>query len=199
MTNLLNDTRSALSLLLTRRSSLAMNLVAPGPSCDELNLLLTSGMRVPDHGKLTPWRIQIIQGDATLAFADYIDQRWSEDAPEYAASKRSVYQKFNCECPLILVVTSSPDSAKFEKIPLLEQQLSGGALCQNLLLAAHAQGYAAQWLTGWPARSAAVKAFLGHSEDTDILGFIYIGTATIPVKDRPRPSLENIVSEWLPH
>ena len=81
-------------------------------------------------------------------------------------------------------------------MPLIEQHLSGGALCQNMLIASHALGYVAQWITGWPAYHAEIKSILGHSADVDILGFIYIGSAAEPLSERPRPSFENIVSHW---
>ena len=97
--------------------------------------------------------------------------------------------------PVLLAVTARVDP-HHPKIPLMEQQLSGGALCQNILVAAHASGFVAQWLTEWPSYHPAVRQALGHSPDTEIIGFIYIGTSTSPPNERPRPAFETVVSEW---
>jgi nitroreductase len=97
--------------------------------------------------------------------------------------------------PILLAVTARLEP-QHPKIPLMEQKLSGGALCQNLLVAAHAAGFAAQWLTEWPAYHAAVREALGHDAETEIIGFIYIGTPTATPTERARPTLEQAVSEW---
>jgi nitroreductase len=99
--------------------------------------------------------------------------------------------------PILLAVTCYPNEEKMDKIPLWEQILSGGALCQNILNASHAMGYSAQWLSEWPSYHKAVKNLLGHKEAIEIYGFIFIGTATMPPKERKRIGAEDVVSEWL--
>ena len=98
--------------------------------------------------------------------------------------------------PLLLVVTSHVDPARFAKVPAIEQVLSAGAVCQNILIAAQALGYGAQWVTGWPAYHADVRAALGHDADTEIVGFIHLGTAASAPNERPRPDRDAVVSEW---
>ena len=100
--------------------------------------------------------------------------------------------------PVLLIVSFHPNKQKLAKIPEVEQLLSTGAVCQNILVATQALGYNAQWVTDWPAYHPEIRRFLGHDEETQIVGFIHIGTAAEPPKERPRPDLDSIVSEWKP-
>ena len=187
---------TTIDLLLTRRSVLAINLVDPAPDDDELEQILRAGIRVPDHGRAEPWRIQILRKEAQRALAEVcvdIFVRENPDAPEPVIEQERQRQQ---RSPLLLVVTSHPNAEKFAKVPELEQVLSSAAVCQNILIATQALGYNAQWVTGWPAYHAEVREALGHSADTDIVAFIHIGTASEAPNERQRPDFDTIVSEW---
>ncbi len=186
---------SAIDLLTTRRSVLARNMAEPGPSEDELQQILVAGTRVPDHGKLGPWRIQILNKDAQRQLGEVVAKRFVEVQGERANEKMVEFERDRPQrAPVLLVVTSKLTVP--HNIPELEQRLSGGAVCMNLLNAAHALGYGAQWLSEWIAYDDEIKTTLGHDADTDIIGFIYIGTPTEPPKERTRPDLTDVVSEW---
>lgn len=186
--------RPAIDVLLTRRSVLAGKIVEPGPDDASLRLILKAGLRVPDHGKLAPWRIQILRKPAQAALGDLLAKRFAATNPEARDRQIETERQRPQRAPVLLVVTSKPK--KDAAIPLLEQRLSAGAICINLLNASHALGFAAQWLTEWPAYDDAVKAALGHGPDDQIVGFVYIGSAAEPPTERPRPEVEDIVSEW---
>ena len=182
------------SFLKTRRSVLARQMTAPGPDETQLQSLLEIGARVPDHGKLTPWRFLVFQGEARLDFDDmlrgiYVAQNPKAETAEIEAS---------CACmsraPLIIGVVSSPK--EHPKVPEWEQYLSAGAACQNILSAAQAMGFAAQWLTQWYAYDETVLSHLSLSKTERVAGFIYIGTAIEPPKERARPDLEDITTHW---
>ena len=186
---------NAIELLTTRRSILARNLGEPGPGADDLDKILVAGTRVPDHGKLGPWRIQVLHKEAQRRLGDVVAKRFVENQGERANEKMIEFERDRPQrAPVLLVVTSQLTVP--HNIPEIEQRLSGGAVCMNLLNAAHALGYGAQWLSEWMAYDDEIKATLGHGPDTDIIGFIYIGTATEPPKERTRPELDTIVSEW---
>ena len=185
----------AIELLRTRRSVLARNLGEPGPGPEELDLILEAGMRVPDHGKIGPWRIQVISKSGQAALGDLCAELFSKQHGERANPKMIEFERNRLQrAPVLLAVTARVQVP--HKIPELEQRLSGGALCMNVLNAAHALGYGAQWLTEWPAFDGEVKQMLGHDPETDIIGFIYIGTAVQPSAPRDRPTAEVVVSEW---
>lgn len=185
----------AIDLLLTRRSVVAKDLVGPGPDTAELEKILTAGIRVPDHGKIGPWRIQVLHEAGQKALGEVFATRFGEIWGEDATDKMLEFERARPgRAPVLLVVTANLNPQ--HKVPLVEQQMSGGALCMNLLNAAHALGYAAQWLTEWPAFDAGVKQALGHTSETEIIGFIYIGSAAAPPPERTRPDLEAVVSEW---
>ncbi|NQW08943.1 MAG: nitroreductase [Alphaproteobacteria bacterium] len=184
-----------LDLLLTRRSVVAKNLSEPGPSDVELEVILQAGIRVPDHGKLGPWRIQVLKKAGQAALGEVYARLFAADHPEAEPRLIEVERQRPQRAPVLLAVTARIDPLH-PKIPELEQRMSGGALCQNILIAAHASGYAAQWLTEWPAFHPGVKQALGHDAEADIIGLIYIGTPTEPPSERNRPTLDQVVSEW---
>ena len=192
----LNVTDSALELLLTRRSQVAARIVAPGPSPEQLEQIISAGLRVPDHCRAEPWRVQIIESDGRRKLVDLQTELFLKENEPGQDKKLEILNQITIEAPILLVVTAYPNAEKFEKAPLIEQLLSGGALCQNMLLAAHAMGFVAQWITGWRAYHDDIKALLGHKSNVDILGFICIGSADTPPVERPRPSYENIVAHW---
>ncbi|MDJ0951561.1 MAG: nitroreductase [Alphaproteobacteria bacterium] len=186
----------ALDTLLSRRSVLAAKQVEPGPDDEQLRLILTAGLRVPDHGKLAPWRIQILRKPAQAALGDLLAEEFVRANPNARDRLIELERQRLQRAPILLVVTSTPNLDC--PIPVLEQRLSAGALCMNMLNAAHAQGFAAQWLTEWPAYNEAVKARLGHGPDDQIVGFIYLGSAAEPPAERKRPEIEDVASEWTP-
>lgn len=184
-----------LDLLLTRRSISAKDMAEPGPDDATLQKILSAGIRVPDHGKLGPWRIQVLRKPGQEALGAVLAEIFKAENPQAEERQVELERKRPQRAPILLAVTARIDPLH-PKIPVMEQKLSGGALCQNILVAAHASGFAAQWLTEWPAYHPAVREVLGHAPDTEIIGFIYIGTPTVPPSERPRPTLEQAVSEW---
>ncbi len=191
-------TTATIDLLLSRRSVLALSLSEPGPDEDELNKILRAGIRVPDHGRAEPWRIQVVRKEAQRALGEAWSTIFERENEDVAEALIEMERERPQRSPLLLVVTSHPDPQKFAKVPEIEQTLSSAAVCQNILIATQALGFNAQWVTGWPAYHPEVRTALGHSADTKIVGFIHIGTAIEPPSERPRPHFETIVSEWSP-
>ena len=185
-----NDRSSTISLLLTRRSAKARDLVAPGPSDAELATILQAAARVPDHGKLAPWAFVNIRDRA--AFAELLQHLYRADKPEAGRLELEAMVSFATQAPVLVALVSTPREGK---IPLWEQQLSAGAAAQNLLIAAHALGYAANWLTAAPAFLPGTAEALGHPGGR-IAGFFFLGTPKAPLEERPRPDMSTIVSNW---
>ena len=191
----LNDTSSALSLLETRRSGRPRELVAPGPSPDQLERILTIAMRAPDHGKIAPWRFVLVDPGQRQQLADLLARALPEHDPEAGAAHHQKARDFAHQAPVMIVLISSP--VQGHKIPVWEQELSCGAVGMNLLHAAHALGFAGGWLTGWAAYSPRVtRAFCNEGER--IAGFIFLGTPANPLEERPRPALADHLSNWQP-
>lgn len=181
-----------IDLLLSRRSVVAANQCEPGPTGEELETLLRCATRVPDHAKLTPWRIQVVQGDARARLGDLFAQVFRGNNPDASENRVAFERNRPLRAPLVLIVSTRIESE--ERIPRWEQILSGGAVCQNILVAATALGYASQWLSEWPNYDETVKEALGIAPSDEILGFIYIGSAAEPPQERPRPALEDVVT-----
>jgi len=190
----LNSTQSIMDLLLTRRSVVAANMKFPGPDDNELKEILSAGLRVPDHGKLCPWRVQVLGKESRQKLVDLQTALFYQERANDSSKKIELLNKITLNSPTLLVVTACANPDKYAKVPLLEQQLSGGALCQNILVASHAMGYVAQWLTNWPAYHVEIKRLLGHDAEVDILGFIHIGTAHAAPSERDRPDFQERVS-----
>ena len=190
------DTEAVLSFLETRRSVMVRDMTAPGPDQAALDRILTIATRVPDHGKLTPWRIKILHRAGQEALGAKLGEIFKRDYPAANERKIAVEAERLTRAPLVLAVLSTP-AVDHPKIPEREQLLSAGIVCYNIVCAALAMGFAAQWITEWPAYHPDVVAHLGHDPDADrILGFIYIGTPTQSPDERERPALSSIVSEW---
>lgn len=182
----------ALTLLATRRSVSARNMTFPGPSAKELDQILSIAVRVPDHGKLTPWRFIVYEGAAReragAGLAAILDKR-NADAERIEAARIGFTR-----APVVVAVVST--AAAHPKIPIWEQELSAGAVCMALLAATHAAGYAGNWLTDWWAFDSEAKALLGVGPAEKVAGFIHIGTPKEPPVERPRPALTDVVSRW---
>lgn len=186
-----NDRTSTTALLASRRSGKARDMLAPGPDAEQLRTILAAAARVPDHGKLNPWRFVVIENRA--AFAEALLAIYLAGKPEAGRLELDAVQQFATQAPCLVAVIASP---KPSHIPLWEQELSVGAACQNLCLAAHAQGFVANWLTGWAAFDDKVLALLGGAAPERIAGFFFIGTQAKPLEERPRPDLTAVVSRW---
>jgi len=180
--------------LLTRRSVGIAFLGEPGPTPDELEQILRIGTRVPDHGKITPWRLVIIEGEDRAKAGEKLARIMEQANPKLDASSLEAERKRFLPAPLTIGVISSPQP--HPKVPQLEQLLSAGNVAFNLLHAAHALGFAASWVTRWYAFDAEAAAMLGARKDEQFVGFIHIGTPTASIEDRPRPDLESIVTRW---
>jgi nitroreductase len=189
-------TNPTLDLLMTRRSVLAKNLGEPGPDEEALHTILCAGIRVPDHGRAEPWRIQVLRKDAQRALAETCVEIFKRETPSAADAQIELERQRPQRSPVLLIVTSHPDPKKFAKVPEIEQTLSSAAVCQNILIATRASGYDAQWVTDWLAYHPDIRVALGHQADTKIVGFIHVGTAVEPPNERPRPHFDAIVSEW---
>ena len=192
---MLNDLSSALGLLKTRRSGRPREMVGPGPSAEELQELLSVAARTPDHGKLAPWRFVIVGPDQRDRLAVLLHQALNEHDPCATAAHHEKEDEFAQQAPALVVLVSAP--VQGHKIPVWEQELSCGAAGMNLLMAAHAMGYVAGWLTGWRAYNERVRAaFCGPGER--MAGFVFIGTPGRPLEERPRPPLADVVRRWEP-
>jgi nitroreductase len=182
---------AALAFLAARRSRPAKLFSFPIPTRDQLTEILAAAIRVPDHGKLEPWRLIVVQGDAFKRLADLAEARAHElgGDEEKIAKGRGQYDLGK----LAVVVIASPKPSP--KIPPVEQQMSAAALCFGIVNAAEAAGWGASWLTGWPAHDAtfAARAF-GCTEGETVAGIIHIATAPEDGPDRPRPDLNRLVA-----
>lgn len=189
--NAARESAETLALLARRRSSKLMHLAAPAPSAAEIDALIALAARVPDHGKLGPWRFVVIEGDARARAGEALAEVVRNDEGVDATRLEFVRNTF-LRAPACVMVVSSPQPHK--KVPEWEQQLSAGAACFSLLLAAHALGYAGCWLTEWQAFDPRAAAALGVGEQERIAGFIYLGTAPEPAAERVRADIATRVS-----
>ena len=187
----------ALDLLTTRRSVRADDLVGPGPNDADLTEILKIAIRVPDHGRLTPWRLHVLRGEGQAKLGALCLELMQAEHPNLTPKQIQTEQNRFTRAPVVIAVVTQ--LAEPRKIPHWEQMLSGGAVCYGLLMAAQAMGFGAQWLTEWPAYRPEVVDALGHDPATDkVLGFVYIGSVTERPSDRPRPDLDAVVKTWPP-
>jgi nitroreductase len=184
----------ALDLLKTRRSLKPFEMTGPGPSPSELETILTIGARVPDHGKMTPWRFIVFEGDARTKagdiFAKVFRAKNVTATPDQVDKEKARFS----DAPLVIAVVSR--TGAHPKVPAWEQELSAGASAMNIVHAAHALGYVANWLTGWMAFDRDVLDALGVGKEEKVAGFIHIGKSDRTSEDRPRPALSDIVTRF---
>jgi nitroreductase len=179
------------TLLQTRRSLKANELAEPGPSPADLDTLLTIASRVPDHGKLAPWRFIVFEGDARLKAGEAIAAAFTVKYPESKQDQIDSERQRFTRAPLVIAVVSR--AAPHVKIPEWEQVMSAGAATMNLVIAANALGFGAIWLTEWYAYDRAVLDAFGLLPHEQIAGF---GRPTHAPEDRPRPALADIVTRY---
>ncbi|MBK1793556.1 MULTISPECIES: nitroreductase [unclassified Devosia] len=180
--------------LLTRRSVGLGFLNEPGPSQAELDTILTIATRVPDHGKITPWRLMVYAGEARALVGERLAEIARKRFPTYDDASLDVERKRFLPAPLTIGVISRPQ--EHPKVPELEQVLSAGNVAFNLIHAAHAHGYAASWITRWFAFDQEAASMLGAKEGEQFVGFVHIGTPSVTPEERPRPDLTSVVSYY---
>jgi nitroreductase len=185
---------AALDLLLSRRSGSAKAMTEPGPSVAQLQQILAVAARTPDHGKLFPWRFIVFEGDARRRMGELLVECLLSSEPQALPERIEMERGRFLRAPVVIGVVSRVREAI--PIPEWEQILSAGAACQNLVLAAHALGYVANWITEWPAYNPQVKERLGLKPGERIAGFIYVGTSAIALEERLRPALDKIVTRF---
>lgn len=188
-------THSTMELLLTRRSVKVAMLASPGPNADELQSILTAAARVPDHKRVVPWRFIIFEGEARASFGEVLASACAAEEASPPSSVRLDMERARLmRAPTVIAVVNRV--VPTPGVPEIEQMLSCGAACQNLVLAANALGYGTCWITEWYSFSPRVGKALGLADNERMAGFIYIGTAQERQADRERPSLAQIVSRW---
>lgn len=192
------DAEAALGLMETRRSVGATSLTAPGPSPEELRRLLALALRVPDHAGLEPWRVILLEGEARAEAGARLGAIYEEEGPQPDPAQRrkwaGIISRVFVHAPLVVIVVSRPDAST--KIPVFEQELSAGAVCMNLLHAAHALGYGASWVTGWTTMNARALEVLGLKAGERIAGIVHVGTAKEVPGERKRPDIDALVTRW---
>lgn len=186
-----------MQFLQSRRSTPSRQLGAPGPDAAQLERLLAAAIRVPDHGKLTPWRLLLIRGDARRALGERLAQihrRHDPAAPDVVIQKDRERYNF---APVIVAVVArvQPHHAK---VPEQEQVISAGLVAYNLLLGAQALGFGAQILTGWAAYDADAATLLGLGANERVVAFVHVGSVRETAPERGRPDVADVVSDWLP-
>ena len=187
--------KSVSNFLLKRRSVTAKTMQASNVTNEDLNIIIASGLRVPDHGALSPWKIIIFKGESRENFGKlFLGKRFKELNPN--ASKEDIIFEENrfLRAGIVICIISSP--VPHDKIPIWEMQLSSAAVCQNILLCAQSLGYAAQWITEWYSYDEVITQELTNNDDDRISGFIYIGKKENEPKERIRPELSKVVSYW---
>jgi nitroreductase len=184
-----------LAALNQRLSTPALQLGEPGPTAEQLDRLLTAAVRVPDHGKLTPWRLLLVRDDARAKLGDALAKLHAEVDPDVSPSKLEKDRARLAASPLMIVVVAVLDE-QHKKVPVQEQILSAGCVAYNLLVGAQELGLSGQWLTGWAAYEPKALALYGVKDNERIVGFLHIGTPKEAVPERTRPLLADVVSEW---
>jgi nitroreductase len=183
---------SVIDYLLNRRSVLVKNMQEPGPTAEQLETILTVATRVPDHRKLEPWRLLVLQGDARRQYGELL-AAVKANKEELMGIQVEVEKDCFMRAPLVIAVIASPVE---HKTPEVEQILSAGAVCQHINLAAGALGFASQWITGWSCLDKSAHQAIGLGEHEFIAGYLYIGSSDDQPLDRQRPDLSEVVTHW---
>ena len=196
--NLATDLNKAgpacLDLLLSRRSGSAKSMIGPGPSPAQIQQILACGTRVPDHGKLAPWRFVLFEGDGRLRMGEMLVAVISESEADASPERLALERNRFLRAPLVIAVVSRVREGI--AIPEWEQVLSAGACCMSIVLAAHALGFVANWITEWCAFNPIVRERLGLHCGERIAGFIYVGRPAVPLVERARPDLDSLISQF---
>ncbi len=187
---------AVLDFLLSRRSVTVGKITGPGPGDATLETILRAGLRVPDHGKLGPWRFVVIRGDARQRLGVVVSDIFRAEHPQATEDDVAYERGRFVRAPVVVAVASRVTTG--HAIPEWEQVLSAGAACQNLLIAVHASGFVANWITEWCGYHDRVKTTIGLEPSDRIAGFIHIGTAAEAPKERVRPDYTDVVTEWRP-
>ena len=186
---------SLLDFLCARHSTPALQLGGPGPDPAQLKQLLEAAIRVPDHGKLAPWRLVVLQGPDKKVYGERLAELRARVDPQTPAPKlEKDRQRFNA-APVVIAVIARIEE-EHPKIPAQEQLLSAGCVAYNLLLGAQSLGFGAQWLTGWSAYDARAAALLGLEKHERLIAYIHVGTVQGTSRERERPLVEEVVSTW---
>lgn len=188
---------AVLRFLATRRSPALRTLAAPGPAPDEVERLLALASRVPDHGRLVPWRFIVLEGAARSVAGRALDGLYARQNPNLDAAKATMWHDYLMRAPVVVVLVSRPDPSA--KIPVWHQELAAGAVGMALTMAAGAMGYASQWLLKWPVRDAEAAALLGIKPGERAAGMFHIGHPSLESPpERARPDMAAIVTRWSP-
>lgn len=180
-----------LKTLLNRRSVSGKMLTTPGPTPQEIETILQAAMRVPDHGKLSPWWFIVFEGEDRAAFGDVLKNAWAARDPHATEAKLNDEAMRLQRVPLVIAVISSPREST---IPVWEQVLSAGAVCHTINLAANALGYGSAWLSHWYSTDENVRTALKLRAHENVAGFIYIGTPMGAVEERDRPAPAKLIN-----
>ncbi|MCZ7893992.1 nitroreductase [Agrobacterium salinitolerans] len=183
-----------LDYLKVRRSTPALQLAEPGPSKTEIEEILRLAVRVPDHGKLAPWRFVVYRGEERVRMGETALRIALEKNPELDLQQQEAERTRFTRAPVVIAVIST--AKPHFKIPEWEQVMSAGAVCLNLIFAANASGFAANWLTEWLAFDSAFLTEIEVGAEEKVAGFIHIGSTTFPPVERPRPELADVVT-WV--
>lgn len=189
-----SDTDPTIALLSRRRSVPPMTMAGPGPTPAEMDTILTLAARVPDHGKLAPWRFIVFEGEARARAGDVIAEVYAKDNPEAPASRLDIERRRLQHAPSVVAIVSR--AAPHGKIPEWEQVMSAGAASMNLVVAANALGFATAWLTEWFSYDPRVAVALGLAPPERLAGFVHMGRPTVAVEDRVRPVMADIVTRF---
>ena len=183
-----------LDYLQVRRSTPAIQLSEPGPEKAEIEDILRLAVRVPDHGKLAPWRFIVYRGEERKRLGEVALKLALQKNPDLGHEQQQVELTRFTRAPVVIAVVST--AAPHFKIPEWEQVMSAGALCLNLIMSANAHGYAANWLSEWMTFDETIWPDLGINSGEKVAGFIHIGSTTFPPVERPRPELADVVT-WV--
>jgi len=190
----MSEQREIVDYLKSRRSVTAPFLAEPGPNADQLAELLEIATRVPDHGMVVPWRLVIIAGDERAKAGEKLAQIAKSNDPSISEEMIEMERNRFLPAPMTIGVIST--ASIHPKVPELEQLLSAGCVCMNLVHGANALGFAAHWVTRWFAFDKAATKMLGAKDNEQFVGFVHIGTSTITPQERARPAIADVVEYW---